>query len=89
MNSPWIAPSILAADFSRLGEEIQSVVSAGADLIHYDVMDNHYVPNLSVGPLVLQSLRKANLGCLFDVHLMVIILLQKFIFELLLQVFDL
>ena len=71
MNSPWIAPSILAADFSRLGEEIQSVVSAGADLIHYDVMDNHYVPNLSVGPLVLQSLRKANLNCLFDVHLMV------------------
>ena len=71
MNSPWIAPSILAADFSRLGEEIQNVVSAGADLIHYDVMDNHYVPNLSVGPLVLQSLRKANLNCLFDVHLMV------------------
>ena len=71
MNSPWIAPSILAADFSRLGEEIQSVVSAGADLIHYDVMDNHYVPNLIVGPLVLQSLRKANLKCLFDVHLMV------------------
>ena len=71
MNSPWIAPSILAADFSRLGEEIQSVVSAGADLIHYDVMDNHYVPNLSVGPLVLQSLRKANLNCLFDIHLMV------------------
>ena len=71
MNSPWIAPSILAADFSRLGEEIQSVLSAGADLIHYDVMDNHYVPNLSVGPLVLQSLRKAKLDCLFDVHLMV------------------
>ena len=71
MNSPWIAPSILAADFSRLGEEIQSVISAGADLIHYDVMDNHYVPNLSVGPLVLQSLQKANFDCLFDVHLMV------------------
>ena len=71
MNSPWIAPSILAADFSRLGEEIQSVLSAGADLIHYDVMDNHYVPNLSVGPLVLKSLRKANVDCLFDVHLMV------------------
>lgn len=68
---PWIAPSILAADFSRLGEEIRSVLAAGADLIHFDVMDNHYVPNLSVGPLVLESLRKAGIGCTMDVHLMV------------------
>ncbi len=68
---PWIAPSILAADFSRLGEEIHSVLAAGADLIHFDVMDNHYVPNLTIGPLVLESLRKAGIGCLMDVHLMV------------------
>ena len=71
MNDPWIAPSILAADFSRLGDEIQAVLGAGADLIHFDVMDNHYVPNLSIGPLVLHSLVKADIDCLFDVHLMV------------------
>ncbi len=67
----WIAPSILAADFSRLGEEINAVLEAGADIIHFDVMDNHYVPNLSVGPLVLKSLRKAGFNSFFDVHLMV------------------
>ncbi len=71
MNDPWIAPSILAADFSRLGDEIKAVLEAGADLIHFDVMDNHYVPNLSIGPLVLKSLVKADINCLYDVHLMV------------------
>ena len=68
---PWIAPSILSADFSRLGEEIEAVLNAGADIIHFDVMDNHYVPNLTIGPLVLESLRKAGIGCFMDVHLMV------------------
>lgn len=68
---PWIAPSILSADFSRLGEEVGAVLEAGADIIHFDVMDNHYVPNLTIGPLVLASLRRAGFGCFFDVHLMV------------------
>lgn len=68
---PWIAPSILAADFTRLGAEINDVLAAGADIIHFDVMDNHYVPNLSIGPLVLNSLRKSGIDCLIDVHLMV------------------
>ena len=67
----WISPSILAADFSRLGEEVTAVIEAGADTIHFDVMDNHYVPNLSVGPLVLESLRKAGIKDIVDVHLMV------------------
>ena len=67
----WIAPSILAADFSRLGAEVGAVLEAGADAIHFDVMDNHYVPNLTVGPLVLESLRRAGFDCFFDVHLMV------------------
>jgi ribulose-phosphate 3-epimerase len=67
----WIAPSILSADFSRLGDEIRHVLDAGADLIHFDVMDNHYVPNLTIGPLVLESLRKAGIDCVMDVHLMV------------------
>jgi len=67
----WICPSILAADFTRLGEEVQSVLDAGADTIHFDVMDNHYVPNLSVGPLVLSSLRKSGFDCTIDAHLMV------------------
>ncbi len=73
MKAPenWIAPSILAADFSRLGEEINNVLNAGADIIHFDVMDNHYVPNLTIGPLVLQSLRKAGIDATMDVHLMV------------------
>ncbi len=69
--TPWISPSILAADFSRLGEEVRNVLDAGADSIHFDVMDNHYVPNLSIGPLVLTSLRKAGITETVDVHLMV------------------
>ena len=68
---PWISPSILAADFSRLGEEVRNVLAAGADTIHFDVMDNHYVPNLSIGPLVLESLRKSGIDAVVDVHLMV------------------
>ena len=56
-----IAPSILSADFARLGEEVDAVLAAGADLVHFDVMDNHYVPNLTIGPLVLASLRKAGI----------------------------
>ncbi|MFW6092741.1 MAG: ribulose-phosphate 3-epimerase [Pseudomonadota bacterium] len=67
----WIAPSILSADFARLGEEVRDVLAAGADAIHFDVMDNHYVPNLTIGPLVLESLRKAGIACPMDVHLMV------------------
>lgn len=65
-----IAPSILSADFSRLGEEIAAVIAAGADLIHFDVMDNHYVPNLTIGPLVMKSLRQAGIDVPIDVHLM-------------------
>ena len=65
-----IAPSILAADFAKLGQEVDDVVAAGADLIHFDVMDNHYVPNLSVGPLVLESLMRRGLSAPVDVHLM-------------------
>ena len=67
----WICPSILAADFTRLGDEVRAVLDAGADTIHFDVMDNHYVPNLSIGPLVLSSLRKAGFDAIIDVHLMV------------------
>ena len=66
-----IAPSILSANFARLGAEIESVLEAGADMIHFDVMDNHYVPNLTIGPLVLESLRKSGITCEMDVHLMV------------------
>src|SRR5512143_2664771 len=65
-----IAPSLLSADFSRLGEEVRAVVAAGADLIHFDVMDNHYVPNLTIGPLVCEALR-AHATVPIDVHLMV------------------
>jgi len=70
-NSPWIAPSILSADFARLGEEVNAVVAAGADVIHFDVMDNHYVPNLTVGPMVCEALRKFGITAPLDVHLMV------------------
>ena len=66
-----IAPSILSADFARLGEEVRDVVAAGADWIHFDVMDNHYVPNLTIGPLVCEALRKHGVKAPIDVHLMV------------------
>ena len=66
----YIAPSILSADFSRLGEEVDSVIQAGADIIHFDVMDNHFVPNLTIGPLVCESLRKYGIKAPIDVHLM-------------------
>jgi ribulose-phosphate 3-epimerase len=68
---PWIAPSILSADFARLGEEVRNVLAAGADLIHFDVMDNHYVPNLTIGPMVCEALRKHGITAPIDVHLMV------------------
>jgi ribulose-phosphate 3-epimerase len=71
MQSPWIAPSILSADFARLGEEVRTVLEAGADVVHFDVMDNHYVPNLTIGPLVCEALRKAGVTAPIDVHLMV------------------
>ena len=71
MNQPWIAPSILSADFAKLGDEVRAVLAAGADVIHFDVMDNHYVPNLTVGPLVCEALRKHGVTAPIDVHLMV------------------
>jgi ribulose-phosphate 3-epimerase len=71
MQTPWIAPSILSADFARLGEEVRAVLDAGADVVHFDVMDNHYVPNLTIGPLVCEALRKAGITAPIDVHLMV------------------
>lgn len=67
----WIAPSILAADMARLGEESQAVLAAGADVIHFDVMDNHYVPNLTFGPMVCKALRDYGISAPIDVHLMV------------------
>ena len=70
MNA-WIAPSILSADFARLGAEVQAVLAAGADLVHFDVMDNHYVPNLTIGPTVCEALRKHGITAPIDVHLMV------------------
>lgn len=66
-----IAPSILSADFARLGEEVDAVIAAGADMIHFDVMDNHYVPNLSFGPMICKALRKYGITVPIDVHLMV------------------
>ena len=71
MPSPLIAPSILSADFARLGEEVEAVLAAGADVIHFDVMDNHYVPSLTIGPLVCAALRKRGIKAPIDVHLMV------------------
>ena len=71
MNDFFIAPSILSADFARLGEEVDKVLAAGADIIHFDVMDNHYVPNLTIGPMVCSALRKYGVTVPIDVHLMV------------------
>ncbi len=70
-QTPIIAPSILAADFARLGEDTAAVLAAGADWVHFDVMDNHYVPNLTIGPAVLKSLRSYGITVPIDVHLMV------------------
>jgi ribulose-phosphate 3-epimerase len=68
---PWIAPSILSANFAKLGAEVDAVLAAGADIVHFDVMDNHYVPNLTIGPLVCEALRKHGVTAPIDVHLMV------------------
>ena len=71
MQPAWIAPSILSANFAKLGEDVDSVLRAGADVVHFDVMDNHYVPNLTIGPLVCEALRKHGVTAPIDVHLMV------------------
>ncbi len=71
MTDYLIAPSILSADFARLGEEVDSVLAAGADVVHFDVMDNHYVPNLTIGPMVCKALRRHGVTAPIDVHLMV------------------
>jgi ribulose-phosphate 3-epimerase len=71
MEPAWIAPSILSADFARLGAEVDAVLEAGADIVHFDVMDNHYVPNLTIGPMVCAALRKHGVKAPIDVHLMV------------------
>ncbi|PID99876.1 MAG: ribulose-phosphate 3-epimerase [Thiothrix nivea] len=70
-QTDFIAPSILSADFAKLGEEVDNVLAAGADIVHFDVMDNHYVPNLTIGPLVCAALRKHGVTAPIDVHLMV------------------
>ena len=70
-QAPIIAPSILSANFARLGEEVDAVIAAGAEWVHFDVMDNHYVPNLTIGPLVCEALRKHGVTAPIDVHLMV------------------
>ncbi len=71
MLEPLIAPSILSADFARLGEEVRAVLAAGAEVVHFDVMDNHYVPNLTIGPLVCRALREHGIEAPIDVHLMI------------------
>lgn len=71
MQPAWIAPSILSADFARLGEDVNAVLAAGGDIVHFDVMDNHYVPNLTIGPMVCEALRKHGVTAPIDVHLMV------------------
>ena len=71
MTDYLIAPSILSADFARLGEDVDKVLAAGADMVHFDVMDNHYVPNLTIGPMVCKALRKYGVTAPIDVHLMV------------------
>src|ERR1700733_11024954 len=71
MASPWIAPSILSADFARLGAEVDAVLAAGADIVHFDVMENLYVPNLTLGPLVCAALRKHGITAPSDVPLMI------------------
>jgi len=69
--TPLIAPSILSADFARLGEDVQAVLDAGADIVHFDVMDNHFVPNLTIGPMICEALRNYGIEAPIDVHLMV------------------
>jgi len=71
MRDYLIAPSILAADFARLGQDVEAVLDAGADIVHFDVMDNHYVPNLTIGPMVCSALRDYGISAPIDVHLMV------------------
>ena len=71
MSNYLIAPSILSADFARLGQEVEDVLASGADMVHFDVMDNHYVPNLTIGPMVCEALRKYGITAPIDVHLMI------------------